>query len=667
MSNDKRKRGLARTQQTAASIGGSTEAWDKARSAYEAAERAHDDACEAARAAGRSDVPQDTLKAFEAARDALLGTQAPNGAALAVKIAAHRTMSGGGAISAPEQWHWIAEHGDDEDKGALAIYFDALALAGVTASVPAPSLARKPWVEIAREHEAARVAFDQYEGEEEAPDDVKARYLAAKAALIETPAADLHGIAIKVGRFAMGLEGIDVHNPAELQEARGSDGIGRLIVDLYDRLQTMGARQDTASDADWLMVCLHSEAVAKRCADEEWAQYALNPQGLCSLVETLASFQEDIRDLAHFACPGAMSVAIDAVYFGRNPYNDTPPRGPGGGLPLPSSGDARAEWDSAVAGYKAAMAVAAGDEAATALEAVDRALDRLLALSPPDLDGVRVLFEAVVLHTQALGEGDNAAAVGAEPLTADRLCDSVGWSDVPHVILQTGKGLKAGLALVDRALRRLSGETADRDATMFLAWEAEANRLYAEYEAAEDGDDEVAANRLYEAAGQVHVRILTTPAAGQTVAAVKLRALLHPTVGLVASSQLRADEPDARGLTTALAALTGSHGFDAGAWLADYQADGGKVRRVLVEGMGRGLMFAHPDTPEGAAAHDRLNSAIPGGVGMAALFYAARVEVMPGGAARSVPDLTSQEQAAGRVVAAVVFPELIRRVDREAL
>lgn len=107
-------------------------AWNAAFAAFEAAETAHDEACEAAGIYRGAMVnpPAETLEAYRAARLALLSAPAPDSDALAYKIAVlvHGFTSLDGDLRHEDSRRWVAEHGDCGDRAALGIYLDVLRL-----------------------------------------------------------------------------------------------------------------------------------------------------------------------------------------------------------------------------------------------------------------------------------------------------------------------------------------------------------------------------------------------------------------------------------------------------------------------------------------------------------------------------------------------------------
>jgi|GEM_PF-4455773 len=87
------------------------------------------------------------------------------------------------------------------------------------------------------------------------------------------------------------------------------------------------------------------------------------------------------------------------------------------------------------------------------------------------------------------------------------------------------------------------------DATMFLAWEAEAQRLLSEFEQSGGEEDH---DQVFQCAMKLHSKILTTPGRGKVVAQVKLRTLAHPEVGIANGEGAN----DIEALRTALDALS---------------------------------------------------------------------------------------------------------------
>lgn len=106
--------------------------FEAARMAYEAAEAAHDAACERAGVTRPpfADPPRDTLGAYIEARAVLMATPAATPADAAYKVA---TLLLGftpldGDLRREEERQWVAEHGDEADRWGLQLYFDVLNL-----------------------------------------------------------------------------------------------------------------------------------------------------------------------------------------------------------------------------------------------------------------------------------------------------------------------------------------------------------------------------------------------------------------------------------------------------------------------------------------------------------------------------------------------------------
>lgn len=204
----------------------------------------------------------------------------------------------------------------------------------------------------------------------------------------------------------------------------------------------------------------------------------------------------------------------------------------------------------------------------------------------------------------------------------------------------------------------------DPDGPTFLAWEAEAARLLADYAAQGDDlseeEDEEASARLFDPALDLLRKILETPGQGATVAAVKLRTLLHPELG-VATLLGQMGPDDAQGIYTALGAITGETPFNPFAWIAAYDDAGGRVRKVRIafgpneDDAKFGLLFSC----SGAQAEPACRALHPQAEGQAwALLHAARTDVVAGGAARSLEEIERDERAEGRIVIAIVFPPI---------
>lgn len=142
MSTEKGKRGFAGSQREAAAP--STKVWDDAQAKVRAAFRAFDAAADVENSDSLLPAKAEHDLYLEA-RDELIGTPAPNGAALAFKIGLygytaitdHFDVSAG--VFQPDRIAKIIGSDDDAEKGLLALYFDALALAGVQATVAQPA------------------------------------------------------------------------------------------------------------------------------------------------------------------------------------------------------------------------------------------------------------------------------------------------------------------------------------------------------------------------------------------------------------------------------------------------------------------------------------------------------------------------------------------------
>jgi len=126
---------------------------------------------------GQPEEAERRAKAYRDARDKLIGTPAPNGAALAYKLAICTEVWTELEVSAYDGWvadgvspqevRAIINGGDDGAKAFLACYFDALALSDVPAAVaqPTPYRAARPFhdPEFSAAVWAAKLAERKYE------------------------------------------------------------------------------------------------------------------------------------------------------------------------------------------------------------------------------------------------------------------------------------------------------------------------------------------------------------------------------------------------------------------------------------------------------------------------------------------------------------------------
>ena len=87
-------------------------------------------------------------------------------------------------------------------------------------------------------------------------------------------------------------------------------------------------------------------------------------------------------------------------------------------------------------------------------------------------------------------------------------------------------------------LHRAGGST--DDGLQFLTWEREVGIYLEESSAADNDDDGMAA---WHRGWACMVQILTTPPRSRIAAAVKLRAVMHPEIGLFAAGSSDHDEP----------------------------------------------------------------------------------------------------------------------------
>lgn len=198
MSNRQSKRGFVRPQHSASLVGPNAvrsawhrEAWRNALRDYEAAEGLLESTCaELGIYRGvNAPIPTDVRDAYAAARDKLISTPAPDGEALAYKLAVVvRAFTGlEGDLRKHKDRAWVAQHGDDGDKAALALYLDALTMSGVPAA---------PYDPDASEVVAGYAAVRSWDWED---DNEAQRCLAdTEEALITTRARSLGNIAFKL-------------------------------------------------------------------------------------------------------------------------------------------------------------------------------------------------------------------------------------------------------------------------------------------------------------------------------------------------------------------------------------------------------------------------------------------------------------------------------------
>lgn len=660
MSKTTGKRGLARTQATAAILGINSPEWDAAKSAFDAAEKVHDEACEAERnrAGGAYDPPAESLQAFFAARDRLLGTPIPNGEALAYKFAVYCQATDGAELRREEDRQWTFEHGDDEERAALAVYFDALALSGVVATVSPPRIVSS-WDAARDAYTALGEELERANASDEDISDVAARRADALAQLLALNAPDWPGVAFKVRIVAMLVRGLDVTDEAEMADAA-------LRQDLTGRLARLYSLAATATEqADAVLATAELELMGRDFAAEVYPGFACNPDGLREIASALAGAQADARSLLRHIDPMAGAAIIDRVFFSKPEGDDPPPHGPGGGLPLPSGPTTEDSTPCPAATLIAQIEASLDSEAAAggerpewtahyeARKTLEDQASEVVARSVRGAVGQIVL----ALDRAELIRGNTDQAIRDE------------HHDAAERLIRSALGVLGGVSpsMWDGYIggARPAPPMPAGDGPKFLRWEAEAERLMAEHRlldgalSAEEEEAETA--RLFDTALRILYQILTTPGTGSTVAAVKLRALLHPDVG-VAHLLGQMAEDDAEGIHTALAALTGEEVFNPFAWIRDYEKEGARVRKVRVD-IGGGddrfaLLFSHGDTAEAQQRHARLVAIAQGHDPIWALFHAAQNEVMPGAAPRTISEITRAEEAAGRDVAAVVFPPL---------
>ncbi len=191
-------------------------AWQDAQAAFDDADEALEQACEASGLYAGKDVPTPPVEqaAHLSARDRLLSTPAPNGVALAHKFAVlvHAYTPLEGDLRKPEERQWVIEHGDDGDKAALAVYLDALALSGATATVPVTPIQIGPDEHTRRviELDALRKRLDDAHSDDNATE-AESEALAAQVHAAETelrviPCTSQRSAALKLAAYAEGLE-----------------------------------------------------------------------------------------------------------------------------------------------------------------------------------------------------------------------------------------------------------------------------------------------------------------------------------------------------------------------------------------------------------------------------------------------------------------------------
>lgn len=153
--------------------------------------------------------------------------------------------------------------------------------------------------------------------------------------------------------------------------------------------------------------------------------------------------------------------------------------------PPPSPAVDRAAWDVAAAAVRAAYEDH-DHQSKVGFERLNAAVDELVKLTPPDLQGLRLLFDVIMTETQALGPRvADARHHGPEPLTRDLMGEACGWPKYqPCVYVEDGNGLSAGLVAIRRALDALVGDTTEcwddgrQDREKWAAEEAKALGLW---------------------------------------------------------------------------------------------------------------------------------------------------------------------------------------------
>jgi hypothetical protein len=363
------KRGFVRPQPQPRKTAASTSAWDLAQAQLEMASRTHNAACEAAK---HQDAPAETLAAFYAARDAVFSTPAPNGSALAYKFGAFLEQNSETAdVRTPEGRQWIVQFGSDEDRAALTIYLDALALSGVEAAIvpPAvyPSVSAASW-KTALSALEAREAVENAAGSS-ADDDFFNETAQHEARLIRTPAPHAGAIAEKLRRMAqiwaeqdgqtfdVALAQTWLHGAGSwdqrcvaacyldlLRQDGASEAVGAwtgvaalarrfmeaagvevnspcwapLAEELISAAEALEG--ESASTAPATLVFRAAKA-AERLAcvmgehEDGYRNYAINPASLAEIAGLVGALHEGARELARVRHPIIAALAIDAGFY----------------------------------------------------------------------------------------------------------------------------------------------------------------------------------------------------------------------------------------------------------------------------------------------------------------------------------------------------------------
>ena len=243
MSKAEGKRGFAPSQpQTAAP---STEAWEAAKARVVEANRALEAAPD------RGNGPDPEHAEWHAARDAALGTPAPNGEALAYKIGLYGypqitdNFDCAAGVFQPDRIAKIAREGTEDEKGLLALYLDALALSGAPAA-PCP---RAPYYTTpALQTYAATKRDAAVEAEGGGPKEERSDQ--AYRSLIATPALSVSDVIAKLAAYVVehGGGGAEADDPGLFESPAGMmlDGIedlgqiGRDLIALANPPQASG-------------------------------------------------------------------------------------------------------------------------------------------------------------------------------------------------------------------------------------------------------------------------------------------------------------------------------------------------------------------------------------------------------------------------------------------
>ncbi len=294
-------------------------------------------------------------------------------------------------------------------------------------------------------------------------------------------------IAGDVASLAMQLRGIKITNRKEVAAALAlpEKDIGRILVELHKDLRGFGARFPAdLTTGEWLCLCIRSEGIAKKCAEEEWPRYAVNPLGLTDMVGLVSRVQREIRDIANKVAPAVAAAAIDAVYLGQYPGSDAPTATPPAGAPDPDAAllDLGAHFELAAA-EMAAYDIEGGDEGYEALRDAARLIaDDLRRMSPQTLAGFRVLAR-VVQWCQSDNPSDPVELISGDAISDSRVAQKI-INDLLQIAEPSSEELEARRAVEVEAGERLRGMRAPANEPE--PYDAEKARLAWEWKEARD-------------------------------------------------------------------------------------------------------------------------------------------------------------------------------------